>query len=65
MAIPEMVRRLKEIARRYQLDLVIFGHAGDGNLHPNILCDQRDHDEMQRVEKAIGELCLLYTSRCV
>ena len=56
MAIPEMVRRLKEIARRYQLDLVIFGHAGDGNLHPNILCDQRDHDEMQRVEKAIGEL---------
>lgn len=54
--IPTMVRRLKEIASRYQLDLVIFGHAGDGNLHPNILCDQRDLEEMKRVEKAVGEL---------
>lgn len=54
--IPNMVRRLKEIASRYRLDLVIFGHAGDGNLHPNILCDKNDPDEMERVEKAIGEL---------
>jgi FAD/FMN-containing dehydrogenase len=51
MAIPRMVRRLKEIASRYNLELVIFGHAGDGNLHPNILCDQTDAEEMQRVEK--------------
>lgn len=56
MAIPKMVRKLKEIASRYNLDLVIFGHAGDGNLHPNILCDQSDREEMERVEKAIGEL---------
>ncbi len=56
MAIPEMVKRLKEIASRYQLELVIFGHAGDGNLHPNILCNKQDKEEMQRVEKAIGEL---------
>jgi glycolate oxidase len=55
-AIPETVRRLKEIASRYDLNLVIFGHAGDGNLHPNILCDKNDPDEMKRVEKAIGEL---------
>lgn len=55
-AIPGMVRRLKEIASHYQLDLVIFGHAGDGNLHPNILCDKNDPEEMERVEKAIGEL---------
>ncbi|NPV28184.1 MAG: FAD-binding protein [Firmicutes bacterium] len=54
--IPQMIRRLKEIASRYQLNLVIFGHAGDGNLHPNILCDQNDPEEMERVEKAIGEL---------
>lgn len=54
--IPKIVRRLKEIASRYRLDLVIFGHAGDGNLHPNILCDKNDPDEMERVEKAIGEL---------
>ncbi len=54
--IPVMVRRLKEIAFRYQLNLAIFGHAGDGNLHPNILCDKNDSEEMERVEKAIGEL---------
>lgn len=54
--IPVMVRRLKEIAARYRLNLVIFGHAGDGNLHPNILCDKNDSEEMERVEKAIGEL---------
>jgi glycolate oxidase len=51
-----MVAKLREIADRYGLNLVIFGHAGDGNLHPNILCDQRDKDEMERVEKAVGEL---------
>ncbi len=56
MAIPSMVRRLKEIAAKYNLELVIFGHAGDGNLHPNILCDQRDEEEMERVEQAIKEL---------
>lgn len=54
--IPAMVRRLKEIAARYNLNLVIFGHAGDGNLHPNILCDKNDKEEMERVEKAVGEL---------
>jgi glycolate oxidase len=54
--IPQMVRRLKEIAAKYNLNLVIFGHAGDGNLHPNILCDQNDAEEMERVEQAIAEL---------
>jgi glycolate oxidase len=56
MAIPETIRRLKKIASKYNLNLVIFGHAGDGNLHPNILCDKTDADEMQRVDKAIEEL---------
>ncbi len=54
--IPNMARKLREIADRYGLNMVIFGHAGDGNLHPNILCDQRDREEMERVEKAVGEL---------
>ncbi len=54
--IPTMVRRLKEIARTYQVDLVIFGHAGDGNLHPNIMCDERDPHEMERVWQAVAEI---------
>ena len=54
--IPEMVRRLKRIAAKYNLQMAIFGHAGDGNLHPNILADRRDPDEMARVEKAVAEI---------
>jgi glycolate oxidase len=55
-AIPEMVARLKEISKRYSLPIVIFGHAGDGNLHPNILFDQRDPQEWERVEQAVGDI---------
>ncbi|NEU30886.1 FAD-binding protein [bacterium LRH843] len=54
--IPEMFQRLKEIRDKYQVDLVVFGHAGDGNLHPNIIADQRDHEEMARVEQAVEEI---------
>ncbi len=54
--IPEMVERLREIGRANRLSIVIYGHIGDGNLHPTILCDRRDPDMMKRVEKAAGEL---------
>ncbi|AZV41953.1 FAD-binding oxidoreductase [Peribacillus asahii] len=54
--IPEMCERLQEIKRRYQVHLVLFGHAGDGNLHPNIICDKSDAEEMERVEKAVAEI---------
>jgi glycolate oxidase len=54
--VPDMVRKIKEIANKYNLKMVIFGHAGDGNLHPNILTNKHDHAEMERVELAIEEL---------
>ncbi|MDV2582181.1 FAD-binding oxidoreductase [Alkalibacillus haloalkaliphilus] len=54
--IPDMFERLNEIREKYQIELVVFGHAGDGNLHPNILTDKRDHDELKRVEQAITEI---------
>jgi glycolate oxidase len=55
-AIPEMVRRIKQISIEHDLPIVIFGHAGDGNLHPNILFDKRDEQEWERVEAAVGDL---------
>lgn len=55
-AIPEAVRRIKAIAEREGLPIVVFGHAGDGNLHPNILFDKRDADEWARVQRATGEI---------
>jgi glycolate oxidase len=55
-AIPSMVVRIKEISLQYDLPIVIFGHAGDGNLHPNILFDKRDPEEWERVEAAVADL---------
>jgi len=51
-----VLRRLREIGKRHDLLLPIFGHAGDGNLHPNILCDRSDPDEMARVRIAAREI---------
>ncbi len=54
--IPEMVERLQAIGRQNDLSLVVYGHIGDGNLHPTILCDRRDPVMMKRVEKAAAEI---------
>lgn len=54
--IPEMCVRLEAIKKKYNVHLVVFGHAGDGNLHPNIICDKTDREEMKRVEQAVAEI---------
>ncbi len=54
--LPEMVRGITDIAKRHQVKVGIFGHAGDGNLHPTFLLDMTDKDEMERTEKAVKEL---------
>jgi glycolate oxidase len=55
-AVPAMVREIQRISKEHALPIVIFGHAGDGNLHPNILTDRRDPVEMERVERAIAAI---------
>ncbi|HEU5369334.1 MAG TPA: FAD-linked oxidase C-terminal domain-containing protein, partial [Ktedonobacterales bacterium] len=55
-AVPAMVRTVREIAARHHLAIPVFGHIGDGNLHPNILCDRRDSEEMTRVRLAAAEI---------
>ncbi|MFN2355844.1 MAG: FAD-binding oxidoreductase, partial [Desulfopila sp.] len=54
--LPEMVRGILEIADRYQVKVGIYGHAGDGNLHPTFLLDMKDADEKERTDKAVREL---------
>lgn len=51
-----MVRAVDEIAQRHRLNIATFGHFGDGNLHPTILTDERDADEMRRVELAFADI---------
>ncbi len=54
--IPEMVARLQSIGSANELGLVVYGHIGDGNLHPTILCDRREPAMMKRVERAAAEI---------
>ena len=54
--IPAMIKALDEIAARHNVTIATFGHAGDGNLHPSILCDRRDKEEFSRVERAVDDL---------
>jgi len=55
---PLMIQKTYEIGRKYNLQISIVGHAGDGNFHPHIAFDMRDEEETSRVNKAIEELFL-------
>ena len=52
----EIVAFVEEVAERHQLQMATFGHFGDGNVHPTILTDETDHEEMERVELAPSEI---------
>ena len=54
--LPPMVVAIKEISKKHQVSINTFGHAGDGNLHVTFMCDSRNHEQMERVEKAVDEL---------
>jgi glycolate oxidase len=51
-----MVRRARAISAEVGLPIPVFGHAGDGNLHPNILFDRRIPGELERVERAAAAI---------
>ncbi len=55
-AIPEAVAAIKEISRQHEIPIAIFGHAGDGNLHPNILFDKRDPAQVDRMKRAAADI---------
>ncbi len=51
-----MVKFIAETAAKHRLQIGTFGHMGDGNLHPTFLTNERDHEEMVRVELALEEI---------
>lgn len=54
--IADMVIEINKIAKKYNVPICTFGHAGDGNLHPTCTTDARDHEEIERVEQAFEEI---------
>jgi glycolate oxidase len=54
--VADLLKGVDGIARKFNLQIATFGHAGDGNLHPQILYDGYDPDQVKRTEEASGEL---------
>lgn len=54
--IPEMIHSLKRIADRHHIKIVNFGHAGDGNIHVNIMTDKDNPDEYKRAKYAVKDI---------
>jgi D-lactate dehydrogenase len=52
----ELLAEIETIATEERLQIVSFGHAGNGNLHVNFLVDPDDHGEMQRAQHGLDRL---------
>lgn len=54
--IPELIERLERLSEEQRIKIVNFGHAGNGNIHVNILANPDDAAEMQRAEHCLSVL---------
>ncbi len=53
---PALIRKCKELSKKYDVDIVVLGHAGDGNLHPSVLTDINNKEHYDRAVKAMEEI---------
>ena len=54
--LPEVLAKVMEAGKKWDLPIGNVFHAGDGNLHPLIMFDERDPDELHRVHKLSSEI---------
>ena len=54
--IPDLVNRLETIGRQVGLPILCFGHAGDGNIHVNVMYNRGEETEIQAAERAVKEI---------
>ncbi|NOQ49374.1 MAG: FAD-binding oxidoreductase, partial [Nitrosomonadaceae bacterium] len=54
--LPELLKGLSQLSSKYKIINVNFGHAGNGNIHVNLLVNQDNIDEMARAEKCLNEV---------
>lgn len=57
--IPVLLAGIKKISEAHGVVTVVLGHAGDGNMHPDILTDRNDPEWFNRAEKALEEIIAL------
>lgn len=53
---PDLIKKCKELSKKYNVDVVVLGHAGDGNLHPSILTDIGNKEHYDRAVQAMEEI---------
>ncbi|HEY8506178.1 MAG TPA: FAD-linked oxidase C-terminal domain-containing protein [Gemmataceae bacterium] len=54
--LPEMLRFIQQVGAKYGVKIANVAHAGDGNIHPLLLFDERDPDQTRRVLEASHEI---------
>jgi glycolate oxidase len=54
--VPDLVAKIDELRRQTGLTMVAFGHAGDGNIHFNIMLDKSDQTALEKANRAVGAL---------
>ena len=54
--VPDVIRRIDKIQQKYNIPIVNFGHAGDGNIHVNIMIDKNVPGMEEKAHQAIGEV---------
>ena len=54
--LPELLAGINGIAAKHELTMPVIGHAGDGNMHPLLVFDEHDPDELERVQVAFAEI---------
>ena len=60
--LPEALEKIYEIGKKYNLVVPCFGHAGDGNIHVNVMVDGSNKEELENGHKAIREIFELVVS---
>jgi len=53
---PALIEGIAELSERHAITIVNFGHAGNGNIHVNLLVNPDDNEEMSRAEACLAEL---------
>ncbi len=54
--VPDMIRALEAISNRFGVPIVNFGHAGDGNIHVNVMVDLAENGMEEKVQQALDEI---------
>ncbi len=54
--VPDVIRRIEKIQEKYDIPIVNFGHAGDGNIHVNVMIDKEIPGQVEKAHAAIEEV---------